>query len=276
MTTYTSLKRLFLCQALCTVLLVFAFMPSLSALSRGYQTNDTDLKPGMIVMLSGTNSADNPDVERATPEGVDRIIGVATTVDASVATIASSSQSIYVETGGDVLTYVSDIQGEVHKGDLLTISSLRGIAAKASSGSPYIIGVATEDANNAKNQETHTIQTKNGEQQTKIGLIKVNIDSRGKTWGQLSGGSSSLKQLGRAVSGKDVSQARVLLALVLFFVVMTAEGSILYGAISSGILSLGRNPLAKKVILREVGRVVFVAFFVLTFGLGAVYTILSV
>jgi hypothetical protein len=269
-------KLLLLSQASLLVLLLAVFILPLSALTRGYNTKDTELKPGMIAMFSSASTNEDPQVERATPEGADKIIGVATTAEASVATIASSSQSVYVETSGEVEAYVSDIQGEVHRGDLLTISPLRGIAAKADSAAAAIIGLALEDMTSLKGLETHTIKTDKGDKLTKVGLIHISLDSRGKTTGQLTGGDSYLQKLGKAVTGKNVSEFRVVIALIVFFLVLVAEGSILYGAISSGLLSIGRNPLAKKVILRELVRVVFVALFVLTFGLAAVYAILSV
>jgi hypothetical protein len=50
----------------------------------------------------------------------------------------------------------------------------------------------------------------------------------------------------------------------------------MYGAISSAITALGRNPLARSAIRREMIRILFVAIIVFLIGLGAIYGILWV
>ena len=83
-----------------------------------------------------------------------------------------------------------------------------------------------------------------------------------------------MSKLGKSLVGRDVGEIRVLIALLVFMIVLIAEGGIIYGAVSSAITALGRNPLARKVIQREMLQVFVVAIIVLVVGLGAMYAIL--
>jgi hypothetical protein len=228
----------------------------------------------MLVQLSDSSTADEPKVERATTDNIDKIIGVATTPDDSVVTIASGKEQVYIETTGDVDAYVSDISGEIKKGDLLTISPLRGIMAKAQVDSRLIMGIALEDFS-SKQTESYVINSGDGQKTTQIAKLRINLDRKSAN-NNVPEADSSLRRLGRSITGKDVGEIRVVIALVIFFIVLVAEGGILYGAVTSAITALGRNPLARNIIKRELLRVVIIAIFVLIVGLGAVYGVLWV
>ncbi len=243
------------------------------AITRGYSSDDVSLKPGMAVKLSSSSTPDNPKVERATNDSPNSIIGIATTVDNSSVTISSGDKPVFIETTGEVDAYVADLNGDVKKGDLLTISPLRGILAKVDPTSQAIIGIALEDFS-TKATEEYTITTDKGEQMVHLATIKISLDR--KAGPQQTQSDTSLKRLGRSISGKDICEIRVIVALIIFFVVLVAEGGILYGAITSAITAFGRNPMAKNVIRKELVRVMVIAAFVLLVGLGAVYGILWV
>lgn len=242
------------------------------ALSRGYSSGDSGVQTGMVVSLSNEGADDQ--VERSTQENSHRIVGVVTTIEDSTVTISSGNSKLLVENSGQVDIYVSDINGEVSKGDLLILSPLKGILMKAPElNTSKVIGIATQSASEL---EQTVYQYKSGEEtkDTKIAKIKTDISSLGGANSGAIASDSSLKTLGRAVAGREVSEMRVLIALVIFLVVLTAEGGILYGAISNSITALGRNPLAKKIIRSELYRVILVAIMVLLIGLASVYVIL--
>jgi hypothetical protein len=244
------------------------------AITRGYNSDDLAIKPGLMVALSENSTPDNPKVERASRDQAERVIGVATTIDDSLVTIASSQQSVYVETSGEVDAYVVNLDGDVKRGDLLALSPIRGILTKATSYYP-VVAIALEDFSREE-AITYTIQDGSTTREVLIHRLNVNLDRKAVSGLTLQEKESALARLGRSIIGREVAEIRVVIALVIFFIVLIAEGSIIYGAISSAINSLGRNPLAKTIIKRELIRVLFVALAVLALGVLAIYGILWV
>src|SRR5262249_13093503 len=153
---------------------------------------------------------------------------------------------------------------------LLVISPLKGVLMKAGTSTLPILAIAAEVP---AASQTYTYQDKDQTKTADVSRVKVNLDRHGHT-GTLA--DSSLSRLGRALAGKEVGEARVIIAMIIFFIVLIAEGAILYGAISSAIGALGRNPLARKIIRAELFRVIVVAGLVLLVGLGAVYGVLKI
>lgn len=265
------------CIATCLLLLVITLAGAMglaSAIARGYATDDQGLQPGMVVALSDASTADKPKVKRASQDDGDKIVGVTTTPDKELITIASGEQQVYVQISGEVDAFVSDMNGIVKHGDLLTISPILGVLMKANDGSTTIIGIALQDFNESA-AETKSITEGNGSRDIKVVKTKLNLDRKAASNERGAGSSSSLQKLGESVTGRsDISEVQVVAALIIFLVVLVAEGSIMYGAVSSSITSLGRNPMARKIILKELVRVLLITFGVLTVGLSAIYGIL--
>ena len=135
-----------------------------------------------------------------------------------------------------------------------------------------VIAIATTDSDASSDTQIYNLNE--GGKTTAISKIKVNLSRQGSSQGAAAAKPSALADLGEAIVGKQVNETRVLLALILFIIVMIAEGGIIYGAISSAITALGRNPMARKMIRREMVQVILAALAVLAVGLGAVYAIL--
>jgi hypothetical protein len=253
-----------------------AMLQSASAISRGYASDDPNLQPGMVAALSDKSTADSPKAKRASQEDGDRIIGVTTTPEKELLTIASGDQQqVYVQITGEVDAFVSDINGTVKNGDLLTISPILGVLMKADANPKLILGIALEDFDESA-AETKSI-TDNDDAKLDIKVVKTRLNLDRKATANEGGisGDSSLQRLGQSVTGKhDVNEVQVIAALIIFLMVLVAEGTIMYGSVSSSIAALGRNPLARKIILKELSRVVMITFGVLAVGLLAVYGIL--
>ncbi len=243
---------------------------SVAAIGRGYTTDDTALQTGMVVALSTEGDSK---VERATQQNTERVVGIVTTYDNSSVTVASDTSKVLVESEGEVEAYVSDMSGNIEQGNLLILSPLRGILMKAESNtSARVIGIAAESVTSETEGSTYPLE-QGDKKSTQIAKIKVNINRLGST-NAAKQDESALAKLGQSIVGKDVGEIRVLIALILFVIVLIAEGGIIYGAVSSSIIALGRNPMARKIIRREMIQVIFVALAVLLAGLGAVYAVL--
>jgi hypothetical protein len=245
---------------------------SVSALARGYATSDTGLREGMIVSVIAEESSDTRSVERATIDNGNKVIGVAVNVDENLLTTGASGQQVYIQTDGEAQAFVSDINGAPKKGDLLAVSPLKGILVKSDTNTSTVVGTALEDFDETV-AITQEVDRNNSPEEVKIDKLRVNLDLKGIEQGKTDV-DSSLERLGRSIVGREVGEIRVVVALVIFLVVLVAEGGIIYGAISSAITSLGRNPMARKIIVREMIRVVVIAVSVLGFGLASIYAIL--
>jgi len=251
----------------------FLAVSSVAAFAKGYATEDTGLMPGMVVALSVSSTAESPKVERAALDKEPKVIGVSTTVDDQLVAEGSTSKTVYVQTSGEATIFTTDLNGEVKKGDLLAPSPLLGLLMKADESTAPIVGIAIEDFDGGA-AETQEIDENGTKKQVKIDKIRVNLDHMAASNQQSSATDSSLERLGRAVVGKDVGEIQVLAALVIFMLVLVAEGGIIYGAVSSAITALGRNPMAGKIIRREMFRVVAIAIVVLSIGVAAIFAIL--
>lgn len=251
-------------------LLVSVFSSRAFGIARGYLTNDSGLQVGMAAALS-TEGAEGYLVERASQQNQSRAIGVVTTVDEALITAASANAKIYIETEGEVEAYVSDIGGIVKRGDLLVLSPLKGILMKADDTSPAIFAVSNSDFIVDSSQQYRFPDGNVKEARISKLIVNLNRKATGNS-NQIS--DSSLRKIGKAIVGKDVGEIRVVIALIIFFVVLITEGGTLYGVISSAIKALGRNPLAGKVIRRELIRIVFIALLVFIIGLISIYGIL--
>jgi len=242
------------------------------AIARGYETADTGLQTGMVAALSTEGAAT---VERATQNNVKRVVGVVTTFDTSSVTIASGQTKILVESEGQVEAYISDLNGQVKQGDQLIMSPLKGILMKASeNNTSSVLAIAAQNVEPTAESLTYTAEKDGSQKETKITKATVNLNVQGSNGGSGVGSDSPLAKLGQAIVGKNVGEARVLAALLVFIIVLIAEGGIIYGAVTSAITALGRNPMAQKVIRREIAQVILVAIGVLLVGLAAVYGIL--
>jgi YD repeat-containing protein len=265
----TRQSRKFFAVGICLLTMLLASATSL-AIARGYTTDDSGLQVGMVVALSQQTSGDTK-VERATQDSSDRVVGIVTTIESSLVATGSNSTTVLIEGEGETEAYVSDINGEVNQGDNLVLSQLKGILMKASSDvSATVIAIA---ASNPSNSVSYSYDDEGRTQETNVAKIRVNLDRQGVNSGIVES-DSALAKLGRSVVGKDIGEIRVVIGLIIFILVLLAEGSIIYGAVSSAITALGRNPLARKAIRSELIRVAVIAITVLFVGMGAVYAIL--
>lgn len=237
------------------------------AYARGYNTSDTGLQTGMVVSLSPNTNGANNSVERATQATSSSVVGIVTTLDRTVLATSPGKATVLVENDAQVDAYVSDINGSIQAGDQLTVSQLKGILAKVTdAASTNVIAVAADDP---KDAIEYTYED-NG--QTKKTLIhKISVSLQHKTTTAIDVSDSALTKFGRQVTGKDIGEFRLILAMFIFLIVLIAEGGILYGGLSGAIMAIGRNPLAKKTIRQELLRVILIATLILAVGLTAMY-----
>lgn len=216
-------------------------------------------------------------VELAGQGNANRVVGVTSGQKEGLLTFSSKDSDIYVATSGPAPVYVSDLNGEIKKGDYVTASPIKGVGMAADDQTSFVLGTALEDYDVNKATETASVANLQGSKSdVKIGKIQVEVDPRNITVGESNQRQVFVSFLGEAVAGRPVSQTQVIVALLLFFILLILEGSILYGSIYSSVISIGRNPLARRAVYKNLAQVAGIAITVLLVGLGAIYIVLTI
>lgn len=251
-------------------------MPVARAASQSYATKDKSITKGMAVSVVSESSGSNQSktyVQKSSVSRADKTLGVVVDLGDNLVTSVSGDNQIFVASSGDAQVYVTDLNGEVKKGDLLAPSPLEGILMRAANGTPGIIGASLDDFA-GHSSETVAI---NGSESTnaKVAILRINMDVKFAT---SSGGIQQplLERLGQTIAQRPVSSLQTFIALAILGLLIMVEGGIVYAAISSSILSLGRNPLAKRSIVQGLLQATLLVAVVLAGGLLSIYLVLKV
>jgi hypothetical protein len=270
---FKSMKRIWLTISALVLVLLLSASVSANTISQGYQTDEDNLSSGMAVSLVGGNDSK---VTGATLANSDNFVGIITTLDQNLISVRDEAANVLVTTNGEVLAYVSDISGEIKTGDVIGLSPLKGILASTQNASKTAaVGVALEDFP-LEAAERKSISTQSGETR-EVNVAQMSIKLGRDTAAVVQEeqqNDSFLVIAGESVTGQSVNQAQVIAAILILLIVMIVEGSIIYGAIHSTIVSLGRNPLSKKAVFKQLLQVSWLALLVLVFGFGAIFLVL--
>lgn len=261
-------------------LVIISFVSSVvsaapSAISQPYQTATSDITEGTLVSLTAAKSGL---VAPASASSAATLVGIA--ADSPLVELSASSKhsAVQVAVSGTANAFVSDINGPVKSGDKITVSPISGIGMKATTASE-IAGTAQADLRSIKTI-TKTFTTTDGKTASvHVGLlpITVNVGYYSAPISQASIASilpPFLQSIANTLTGKQVSPLRVLLgtcALLLGFIAVTI---MLYVAIRSQIISIGRNPLAESAIRKGLVDAIVAAIGVLLITIGVVYGVL--
>jgi hypothetical protein len=255
-------------------MLVFA-MSSLSvgwasSIAQGFESGDPNIAEGALVSLKEDRANT---VELADTVNLDRLVGVAGSN--SLIELNDANGVVQVVTSGETQTLVSDINGDVRTGDKITASPLAGVGMRALN-STLVIGTAQVDLDDSA--ETRNIKDKSGRDQTvSIGLIPVLVD---KVFYQAPQDQNTflppaLQDFANNLAGRPVSPVRVMIAGLLVVFLFVAVAALLYSAVRSSIISIGRNPLSQSAVRKSLLQVGLTVFGVMAFTIIIVYFILT-
>ena len=243
---------------------------------QGYAA-ETPLDTGTIVQLTGKGSNT---VKIATQSELQNMFGV--TVDASQQPLTVSNDDakneVFVAVSGTYNVLVSTQGGDIKSGDYVTLSSLNGIAMKASTEQKTVFGRANRDFD-GKGAKLGTASLKDDAGGTKtvtLGVVPVTIDIRRNPNDKSTKANvpEFLERIGEAVAEKEVSPIRIYLSMGITVVSIISAIAMLYAGIRNGVISIGRNPMSKKSIFRALLEVVLTSMLILVIGLFAVYLLL--
>jgi hypothetical protein len=242
--------------------------------TQGYLAEGT-LQNGLIVRLQAN---DKGKVEPLTQEQENDMFGVVVSSSEAPVSLSDPSQvQVFVANFGQYEVLVSTQNGPVRAGDGLVISSVKGVAMKADDLHRVVVGKALE--NFADNADAESKVKLASGRTVAVGRIKVDINvARNPTYSgdRIAGVPHFLSRAAHAVTDKPVTALRIYAGLAIIFVCLAVAGGILYAGIRSGMTAIGRNPLAKKSIVRNLITIILMALTVVSVGLIAVYLLLRI
>lgn len=247
------------------------------SVTQGYGS-DTVLQKGEIVKLK---DSDATKVEPLTLDTISKMQGVVVSASDAAVSLSDNSnhQQVFVATFGRYDVLVSNQNGAIKTGDYVTISSLSGIGMKAGTGQPVVLGRAAGGFDGISNVEgTATLTDSTGKHvSVSLGRIPVNIGIAHNPLQETVENNvpGFLKKASQLIANKPVSSTRVYLSLAVLIISAIIAGSMLYAGIRSGLVAIGRNPLAKKSITRNIVQVILTSLIIFIIGLFAVYLLLK-
>lgn len=259
-----------------TATVVAASNNSTSSIVQSYTTDGT-VQPGMIV---GLNQKHTNQVQALTESQASSIFGVAISPTNAPITLSGNSTNtqVYVATSGRYDVLVSTQDGAIKVGDYISISALNGIGMKADSNELVVIGRSAASFNGT-GSVLSTVKLKNNNGSTTtvtIGAIPVDINIEGNPTESAAAGRLPrlLQTAGSSIANKPVSAARVYTGMVILILTAVLSGGILYGGVRTSLISIGRNPLARRSIGRGLIQVVLTSLIIFILGLLGVYLLL--
>ena len=205
--------------------------------------------------LVSLDSSKSNYVEPASTSNASRLLGVVVANNNSLIAINSGANTVQVATNGQVEALVSNVDGNIEPGNQISVSNFEGIGMKADSGS-HIMGLAVNAfSGSTKGAISEQVKNNSGETTTvKVGYIPINIAVGTTT----SSGSSynGLEKLAVNLTGHPIPTYRIVIALVIAVIAIIQLFASTYVSIYGSIVSIGRNPLAKREILHTLTSVV--------------------
>jgi len=272
-------KRLLAVGAAGVVLLLNICVGSVGAqdVTQGYLT-DATLQKGMIVRLKKDDTAK---VEALTQEANKDMMGVVASAEDTPVSLTNpeNKQEVLVGTFGRYEVLVSTQNGVIAPGDYITISSLSGVGMKADNRQETVIGKAL-DGFKGGNEAVSTTQLKDSAgKETQVALKRIMVDVQVAPNplflpARTDGVPSFLARAVRVVTDEPIGAVRIYASLVVLIVATFVAGSVVFSGVRTGMVSVGRNPLAKKSITKGLVQVTLVSLIIFIIGMIAVYLLL--
>ena len=140
-------------------------------------------------------------------------------------------------------------------GDKVSVSPFNGVGMKASAGL-QIIGLAqTSFDESTVGGAAEKVTDKNGKvSQIRVGYINISI-AIGTDPTSSENQSNAIQRLAQSISGRKVSTTRAVFGFLVAIVASVGIVVLIYASIYGGIVSIGRNPLAKYAVFRSMASV---------------------
>lgn len=276
-------KRLFDYVLLVAGVILFVWLTGVAIaqnVTQGY-SSDGPLQPGMIVQLK---PGDPNKIQPLNQKSEEEMLGVVVApTDAPVALAnGENTQQIYVATYGQYNVLVGNQNGVIKAGDSIAVSSIAGVGMKSDNTRESIVGKAVESFDGKTQvQSIATLTDQNGTPKSvSIGRIAVNIDvAHNPDYTPVvaqDGVPDFLAQAVDVITNKPVGAIRIYASLVVIILAFIIAAVLLYSGVRNSMTAIGRNPLAKRSIMRNLLQVILLALIVFIIGVIAVYLLLKI
>jgi hypothetical protein len=238
--------------------------------------SDTQLQKGMVVRLV---KEDTSKVAPVNTETIEEMYGVVVDSNDAPVTLSDEGNKYFVATNGPFEILVTDQNGPIEPNDYLTISALEGVAMKAGTSEPVVVGRALAGFNGESNVIGTASVTDSKGVTKEVKFSRINADISVSRNPNLKGETPNvpefLRKATEAIAGKPVAATRIYLAVFVFAISTITAGSLLYAGVRNGLISIGRNPLSKKTIIRGMFQVILTGLIIFIIGLFGVYLLLK-
>lgn len=242
-------------------------------ISQGYAVT-SPIPTGALVSISPTKAGT---AVIADLKNQDKLFGVAVISSSALLSISGGSGEVQVASSGLAPVLVSTEGGAIKRGDNLGVSTIAGVARKSLPGS-RTIGTASDDFDGTGPGATkRTLDTSSGKKEVSVGQIPVDIGVGNYQPNGLDTSSvvpTWLQTVSNTVAGKVVSPIRAVIATTILLAAIISVSVLLYGAVRTSIISIGRNPLAKSSVFKALAQVIIIVIVIL--GIASVLSYLVV
>lgn len=245
-------------------------------ISQSYDV-DAPLQTGTVVQL---DESDSTKVIAATNDRLNKAFGVVVSLNTLPINVTDGSAGqVIIGTSGKRSALVTNENGAIKAGDYLAISSLNGTLMKARDDQSIVFGTANADFDGKNNLISKTaLKSADGKsaKEVGVGMIQVSISIMRNPEEKVprSDLPKALQRIAFGIAGKPVSAVKVYISISVMVLSLAIAGVLLYAGTKGSLISIGRNPLSKKSILRAMIQVVLSATLVLIIGLFTVYLLL--
>lgn len=238
-----------------------------------FYVQDLAAKQGMLMRVSANAGIAEP-ADTAQPES---ILGILTAPSPE-----AKPGQVGVQTDGVANTLVSTLNGDIKVGDRITSSSLKGTGARVN-GTGWIVGVAqgsldasTKDAvkseiTDAKGKK-HTVYVATVPVLVKVTYyIKPPEPTKQSRWIP-----EGIQDMADTIAGKHASPLAIIFSGALLLFGLVGATLIVTNAVRGGFQAIARQPLTKRLILRQVMMAFTVAIVMLGVMFGGSLLILRI
>lgn len=240
-------------------------------IAQGYGADSNQqMVPGAVVSLkAGTNRQ----VELASPESADRLVGVVD--DQPLVSISDTTSTVQVVLSGTTSVLVSDANGSINSGDKIATSPLIGIGMKATLDS-QVVGTA-QSSFSGQGAETRTVKDSSGNTKTvRVGRVLMQV---AVAYYKVPGSDflpPFVQRFAYTIAGRPVALVRVIASTLLVLTGLLGFFIIVSSSIRNAMTATGRNPLAAGAIRKGLLQMGLVAIGLLAGTVLAAYLVLVV
>jgi hypothetical protein len=221
-------------------------------ISRSYYST-TSIPVGSIVSLVSNKSGY---VELSNIANGQKLAGVAVNSDESLLAVNPTSGKVQIATDGNANTLVSTVNGNIIAGQEIAVSPFNGIGMLASPGDRVVGTALTNFSSNTSGAAVEKVKDSSGtDHNIIVGYVKLSI-SIGVANNTGNSSLQAIQQFIEGLTGHYISTFRVVVVLGIAFLVIISMVTLIYAAVYSSIISIGRNPLAKFAVLRTLTYVI--------------------